>query len=187
MSPAPAERPPWRSMLSLRDPTSVPRDLWRAAWPRKRRGRAARGGRPSRGWRSPSGGCHGRPSRGARHAARSRWSGAAGGATGASAGQPRLPEIWSAPGAQGPLPELADSAAGLGVASLSPTWTVWCAVSRAHKGRRAFCSRSRGGSGAARGGCDGLPADRSGAGACDRRQQDRTSGRRDAAPVRAGH
>ncbi len=34
-------------------------------------------------------------------------------------GQPRLPEIWSAPGAQGPLPELADSAAGLGVASLS--------------------------------------------------------------------
>ncbi len=34
-------------------------------------------------------------------------------------GQPRLPEIWSAPGAQGPLPELADSASGLGIASLA--------------------------------------------------------------------
>ncbi len=34
-------------------------------------------------------------------------------------GQPRLPHLWSAPGAQGPLPELAEGASGLGVASLA--------------------------------------------------------------------
>ncbi len=34
-------------------------------------------------------------------------------------GNPQLAEIWSAPGVQGPLPELASAASGLGVASLS--------------------------------------------------------------------
>ncbi len=34
-------------------------------------------------------------------------------------GQPRLADLWSATGAAGPLPELADGAAGLGVASLA--------------------------------------------------------------------